>query len=237
MMTHDIKKFKIPPKRFHPQGLIILYEDHDIVVVNKGCGLLTISTDKEKENTAYYLLNDYVRKGNPKSKKRVFIVHRLDKETSGVIVFAKSEKAKRFLQDEWKLFKKIYYVIVSGHMPKQVDIITSYLAENAVYKMYSVKDAKEGKLSKTAYKVVRVSEKYSLLEIKLLTGRKNQIRVHLSEEGCPIVGDKKYGFKDKGVKRLALHSASLTIKHPHTKEDMEFSVKAPQYFKTLMGSL
>ncbi len=236
-MSSEPKSFKKPPPRFQPKGLDILHEDHDIIVVNKSCSLLTISTDGVKGNTAYDLLNNYVRKGNSKSRKRVFIVHRLDRDTSGVVVFAKSEKAKLYLQDQWGNSKKTYYVIVSGQMPKKKDIITSYLAENGIHKMYSVKSPEEGKLSKTAYTVLKKTEKYSLLEVELLTGRKNQIRVHCSEEGCPVVGDKKYGFKEKGIRRLALHSASLVITHPHTKKEMKFKVRLPRYFNELMQSV
>ncbi|MBU3915126.1 RluA family pseudouridine synthase [bacterium] len=229
------KNFISPPKRFQPKGLSILYEDRDILVVDKSSGLLTISTERVRENTAYYLLNNYVRKGNQKSRNRIYIVHRLDKDTSGVIVFAKNETAKIFLQGEWQGFEKKYQAVIHGTLSKKEDIITSYLTENRAYKMYSVKDPKKGKLAKTGYKVVRESKKYSLLEIDLLTGRKNQIRVHFSEIGCPVVGDKIYGEKEKGIKRLALHAASITILHPYTKEKMTFEAKVPDYFDSLLN--
>ncbi len=204
--------------------------------MDKVNGLLTVSNEKVRENTAYYLLNTYVRKGNQKSRNRVFIVHRLDRDTSGIIVFAKNENAKRYLQEEWSGFKKKYYAVVHGTLPKKKGIITSYLAENRVHKMYSVDDPKKGKLAKTGYKVLRESKKYSLLEIDLLTGRKNQIRVHFSEKGCPVAGDKMYGEKEKGIKRLTLHAASLTILHPDTKEKMTFEATVPAYFKSLVNS-
>lgn len=229
------KKFKSPPKRFHPKGLSILYEDHDILVADKAGGLLTVSNDKVRENTAYFLLNDYVRKGNQKSRNRVFIVHRLDRDTSGIIVFAKSEEHKKFLQDEWPNFNKRYHAVVHGTLREEQGEITSYLAENSAYKMYSVKDPKMGKFAKTGYKVLRKSDKFSLLEINLYTGRKNQIRVHLADQSCPIVGDKKYGDKKKGVKRLALHSSLLEMVHPFTKEKMIFETKIPGYFKSLLS--
>jgi len=229
------KKFKAPPRRFHPKGLAILYEDHDILVVNKSSGLLTVSNDKVKDKTAFYLLNDYVRKGNQKSRKRVFIIHRLDRDTSGVIVFAKSEEHKQFLQDEWQNFKKKYYAVVHGSMEEKQGEIASYLAENSVYRMYSVNDPAKGKFAKTGYRVLRESEYYSLLEVDLYTGRKNQIRVHLADEGHPVVGDKKYGEKEKGIKRLALHAASLILTHPHTKEQMTFETKIPGYFRSLVS--
>ncbi len=215
-------------------GLSILYEDRDILVVDKKNGLLTVSNNKIKENTAYYLLNNYVRKGNQKSRNRVFIVHRLDRETSGVIVFARNENAKKYLQEKWSGFKKMYYAVVEGFLLKKEGIIASYLAENNVHIIYSVDDSKRGKLAKTGYKVLKESKKYSLLEIDLLTGRKNQIRAHFSEQGCPVVGDKKYGGKKKGIKRLALHAASITILHPYTKEKLTFNVNIPNYFLELL---
>lgn len=233
-MQESQKKFKPPPKKYQPVGLTILYEDRDILVVDKICGLLTVSSEKVKENTAYYLLNEYVRKGNQKSKNRVFIVHRLDRDTSGILVFAKTETSKRFLQQEWHEFQKKYYAVVNGTLTKKEDIVTSYLAENSVHKMYSVDDPEKGKLSRTGYKVLAESKEYSLLEIDLLTGRKNQIRVHLSEKGCPVVGDKKYGERGKGIKRLALHAASISIIHPHSKKSMVFETKMPSYFKSFI---
>ncbi|MBU0677666.1 MAG: RNA pseudouridine synthase [Verrucomicrobia bacterium] len=228
-------EFKRPPKRYEPRGLSILYEDRDLLVVDKVSGLLTVGNDKVREHTAYYLLNDYVRKGNPKSRHRVFIVHRLDRDTSGVLVFAKSQNAKHYLQDEWQGFEKKYVALVHRRLPEKEGVITSYLAENAAHKMYSVADPKRGQLAKTGYRVLKESSKYSLLEIELLTGRKNQIRVHLSEKGCPVVGDTKYGVKEKGIKRLALHAATISIKHPHSKEKMTFTAKVPGYFESLMS--
>ena len=229
------KPFKSPPKRFQPRGVPVIYEDHDMVVVDKASGLLTISTDRPRENTTYFLLTNYVRKGDPKSKRQVFIVHRLDKDTSGVIVFAKNEIAKRFLQDEWSKFQKKYFAVVHGKLNEKEGVITSYLAENSAYNMYSVKDPAAGKLAKTGYKVLSESNKYSLLEIDLQTGRKNQIRVHFAEKGHHVVGDKLYGRKEqKSIKRLALHAASLSLKHPYSKESMTFDTRMPAYFRSLM---
>jgi len=235
-MRESQKNFKSPSKRYQPRGLSILYEDHDILVVDKMSGLLTVSNEKVRENTAYYRLNEYVRKGNQKSRNRIFIVHRLDRDTSGIIVFAKNENAKRYLQEEWQGFRKKYYAVVHGTLQKKEGVITSYLVENRVHKMYSVDDPKKGKLAKTGYRVLRESKKYSLLEIDLLTGRKNQIRVHFSERGCPVAGDKMYGEKEKSIKRLTLHAASITISHPYTKEKMTFETKVPAYFKSLVTS-
>lgn len=235
-MQENQKIFKSPPKRYEPRGLSILYEDHSILVVDKTSGLLTVGTEKVRENTAYYRLTAYVRKGNQKSRNRVFIVHRLDRDTSGIVVFAKNMQAKRYLQEEWSGFKKKYYAIVHGALSKKEGVITSYLAENRAHKIYSVDDPKKGKLAKTGYKVLKENKKYSLLEIDLLTGRKNQIRVHFSENGCPVAGDKIYGKDEKGIKRLTLHAASLTIVHPETKKEMIFEAKVPAYFRELVKS-
>ncbi|MCK5451580.1 MAG: RNA pseudouridine synthase, partial [Candidatus Omnitrophica bacterium] len=157
-----------------------------------------------------------------------------DKDTSGVLVFAKSEQAKRFLQDEWHRFTKIYYAVVNGVLGEKTGVFTSYIAENSVHKMYSVSDPKKGKLARTGYKVLKESKDFSLIKIDLLTGKKNQIRVHLSEQGHPVVGDKKYGRAEKDIKRLALHAASISIVHPHTKEKLTFKTKVPGYFKSLI---
>lgn len=234
-MQEKRSSFKTPPKKYHPKGLTILYEDHDILVVDKINGLLTIGTDREKQKTAHFLLNDYVKKGNQRSRNRVFIVHRLDRDTSGILIFAKNEIAKRYLQDNWKEFSKKYFSVVHGKFQDKEGVIASYLLENKTYKMYSVNDPNKGKFSKTGYKVIDESNKFSLLEINLFTGRKNQIRVHLSEKGHPVVGDKIYGRAEKGVKRLALHSASLTISHPFTNKEMSFETEIPLYFKTLVN--
>lgn len=233
-MNDSQKKFKSPPKKYQPKGLSIIYEDRDILVVDKISGLLTIGTDRIKEKTAHFLLNNYVRKGVDKSKNRVYIVHRLDRDTSGVLVFAKSESAKSYLQGEWQKFSKKYYAVILGSLEEKEGIISSYLVENKMHKMYSTKDTKKGKLAKTGYKVLKESSRYSFLEINLLTGRRNQIRVHFADKGCPVAGDNMYGTKDRYIKRLTLHAASITIQHPHTKEEMTFEAAVPVYFRSLI---
>ncbi len=221
--------------RHQPGGLIILYEDKDILVVNKAPGLLTMGTEKERERTAYSRLMDYVRKGNAKSRQRVFIVHRLDREVSGLLVFAKTNEAKMTLQRQWKEAEKKYLAVVHGKMKDAMGTITSYLAENASHVVFSVPDRQKGKLAHTAYRVLKETKAYSLLEITLLTGRKHQIRVHLSETGHPVVGDKKYGKQNKVSGRLALHAHSLTFNHPFSGERIAFEVQIPVYFNKLMG--
>ncbi|MFT6969967.1 MAG: RluA family pseudouridine synthase [Roseivirga sp.] len=235
-MSEEQPKSKRPSKKHKPPGMKILHEDRDIIVIDKSEGLLTISNDKVKDKTAHYFLNQYVQKGNPKSRERVFIVHRLDRDTSGILVFAKNEKAKAYLQEEWGQFNKKYFAIIQGKPAQQEGEITSYLMENSMYRMYSVQDPNKGKFAKTGYKVVQTTGRFSLLELELFTGRKNQIRVHLSDIGCPIVGDKVYGKDPKAKGRLALHAASLTILHPYSKKQMTFETGIPNTFKALIGS-
>lgn len=222
-------------KKHRPPGMTILHEDRDIIVVDKTNGLLTIGTDREREKTAYYRLTDYVRKGDPRSRNRVFIVHRLDRDTSGVIVFARSESAKRFLQDQWSGFRKKYVAVVRGVMPKESDTIVSLLAEDSARTVRSVTDPRKGKRAETRYRVLKKTRNFSLLEIELRTGRKHQIRVHLADLGHPVVGDERYGVKEPGSRRLALHAASLTLVHPATKKTMTFEAEIPAHIHALVG--
>ncbi len=226
------KKFKSAPKRHHGRipGLTILHEDRDILVVNKEPGLLTIATDDVRERTAYFLLTDYVRKGIAKSRERVFIVHRLDRETSGVLVFARTPEAKRQLQDNWETTEKTYVAVVHGHLQKPEGIISSYLTENAALRVYSTPHAAKGRLARTGYRVRHTSGPCSILDVQLLSGRKHQIRVHLAELGHPILGDHKYGKADDPYKLLALHARSLTLSHPHSGERLSFVAPEPAHF-------
>ena len=187
--------------------------------------------------TDFRHVTDYVRKGRLKSRDRVFVVHRLDQWTSGVLIFARSEEVKLRLQDEWKGTRKTYVAVIHGHLAEKEGVITSYLAENKAYVVYSTTDVTKGKLARTAYKVLRETKRFSLLEINLLTGRKNQIRVHMADKGHPIVGDRKYGNAADGYNRLALHSKSISFKHPTSGEQMMFESKVPSYFNKLIGNV
>ncbi|HBM15799.1 MAG TPA: RNA pseudouridine synthase [Lentisphaeria bacterium] len=220
------------------RGLEILYEDRDILVVDKPAGLLTVGTETNKFKTVYYILSEYVCKGCQKSRNRIFIVHRLDQWTSGVLIFAKSEEVKLHLQDHWREdTEKKYIAVVYGHLTPKEGIITSYLAENKAYVVYSTTDITKGKLAHTAYKVIKETKQFSLLEINLLTGRKNQIRVHMADKGHPIVGDRKYGKIKDEYSRLALHSKWISFKHPFSGKKMAFEAKVPDYFNTLIPNL
>ncbi|AMV72940.1 hypothetical protein JCM30471_35840 [Desulfuromonas carbonis] len=224
---------KKPPKLRRPGGMEILYEDRDILVVVKPAGLLTIGSEREKRRTAHYLLNDYVRKGDPKSRHRVFVVHRLDQETSGLLLFARSEAVKTFLQQDWETTEKHYVAVVHGAVSPAAGTISSCLAENRAQRVYSTTEPGQGKLAHTAYRVLQQGRGCSLLDIHLLTGRKHQIRVHFAELGHPLVGDRKYGADS--APRLALHARSLTFTHPGNGRLLSFDTGIPEELVRLLG--
>ena len=213
------------------KNIDIIYEDKDIVVINKPSGLLTVATEKEKNKTAYHLVMEYLKKKN--KNNRIFIIHRLDKDTSGIIMFAKNERAKHLYQDNWNdiVKKRCYYAVIDGKMQNKEGTIKSYLKENGNM-VYSVKD-RSGKLAITEYKVLKERKNISLLDINLKTGRKNQIRVHMKENKTPILGDLKYGEKSKLINRLALHAYKLELINPVTKKLLTFEVNMPNEFKIL----
>ena len=236
--------------KFLPKGLRILHEDKDLIVIHKPGGMLSVSTGRPgdrnpSQNTAYMALTDYVKKGQAKSKKRIFIVHRLDRDTSGVMIFAKNPEAKNVLQDNWEQTTKRYFTIVHGEMPQPSGELTSCLTENKAFHVYSTEDNHAGKLSTTKYKVIKSTKKYSLLDIELITGRKHQIRVHLADAGHPVAGDKKYGIKatqpdSRDMRKadsryMALHAYKLTCRHPDTDEPMIFTSPPPAFFNAMIG--
>jgi len=223
-------------RKDHLKGIELVYEDRDIIAIDKPPGLLTMASATEKERTAYHILTDYVRKGYSRSPKRIFIVHRLDRDTSGIVIFAKTEDVKFRLQNQWDETEKKYLAIVHGHMEKESDSITSYLTENIAHKVYSTKDRSIGKLSTTYYSVIKETPDLSLLEVDLVTGRKNQIRVHLTEIGHPIVGDTKYGNEKSPHRRMALHAFSISFIHPWTDKRTLLETKIPPYFTGIVGN-
>lgn len=213
------------------KNIDIIYEDKDIIVINKPSGLLTVATEKEKNKTSYHLVMEYLKKKN--KNNRIFIIHRLDKDTSGIIMFAKNERAKHLYQDNWNdiVKKRCYYAVIDGKMENKEGTIKSYLKENGNM-VYSVKD-RSGKLAITEYKVLKERKNISLLDINLKTGRKNQIRVHMKENKTPILGDLKYGEKSKLIHRLALHAYKLELINPVTKKLLTFEINMPNEFKML----
>ncbi len=213
--------------------LDIVYEDKSIIVINKPSHLLTISTDNEKEKTLFHQVLMYEKRKNKNNK--VFIVHRLDKDTSGLVLFAKDEKVKYRLQNDWyKEAKRGYIAVVNGHTLDK-DTLKSYLAETKTLMVYSTPDKKLGKLAITEYEKISENNKMTLLKIKIKTGRKNQIRVQLNDNGNQIVGDKKYGdSKFDPLRRLCLHANYLSIIHPVTNKRIVFDIDVPKSFIELV---
>lgn len=221
--------------KHQPKGVTLLYEDADILVVDKPGGLLTMGTERDKSRTVHTLLNEYVRKGNPRSRHRVYIVHRLDRDTSGILLFAKSEQAKLFLQSDWENTTKIYLAVVVGHLALKEATLSSYLAENAAFTVFSTSDPARGKLAQTAYTLVKEQKGLSLVQIHLLTGRKHQIRVQFAEKGHPLVGDRKYGSAQVASINLALHALSISFTHPVSRKQLCFTTGIPPLFSRLVG--
>ncbi|MGZ9583507.1 RluA family pseudouridine synthase [Paenibacillus marinisediminis] len=215
-------------------GLRILHEDDDLIVIHKDAGLLSISGAQDEELTAYRQLMTHVRLADPKN--RIFVVHRLDRDTSGVMMFAKSEHVQQQLQNSWKEFvqKRLYVALVEGAVKKTEGTISSWLKETKTLKMYSSPFPNDGQHAVTHFKLLESSRFYSLLEVELETGRKNQIRVHMSDIGHPIVGDKKYGSKSKPIGRMGLHARVLTFTHPTTGKLMHFETEIPKKFTNLI---
>lgn len=214
--------------KYKTSNLDIIYEDNNIIVIDKPSGLLTISNEKEKVKTLYHYVLEYLKK----KKQKVFIIHRLDKDTSGIVIFAKNEKIKKLYQDNWNdlVIKRGYIAVVCGKT-KDNDTIKSYLKENSNMMVYSSKD---GKLAITHYEKLKSNNKYTMVQVYIDTGRKNQIRVHMKENGTPIIGDKKYGCKDNTLKRLGLHSNILIIKNPINNNILKFSSNYPKEFDELL---
>jgi len=208
-------------------GIRIRHEDADLLVIEKPPGLLSIASPSETEKTVYSFLTDHVRLGNKRGRERVWVVHRLDRETSGLMVFTKSEQAKRVLQDNWDAVEKKYFAVVEGAPPQDAGLIDSHLDESNPLKVYSSPEGPETRHALTHYRVTKKGKTTTLVELTLETGRRHQIRVQLADAGCPIVGDKKYGAKTNPIRRIALHASSLRFIHPVTRETMRFDSPLP----------
>jgi 23S rRNA pseudouridine1911/1915/1917 synthase len=202
--------------------LNIIYEDKEIIVINKEAGLLTIATEKDKEHNLYHYVREYLAKKNQK----VFIVHRLDKDTSGLVLFAKSPSTQKIIQSNWSNVKRYYYAKVIG-FPKKEDTLVNYLSQNKEYYTY-VSDELNDKKAITKYKLIKQKGKYAILDIEILTGIKNQIRVQLNNVNLPILGDKKYG--NNKANRMYLHAYKLVFKHPVNKKEMVLEIDIPKEF-------
>lgn len=219
---------------FYNRRVKLVYEDDDIIVINKGYGLLSMGNDKIKDGTAYSIIREYIKTKDPRNK--LFIVHRLDQHTSGLMVFAKSIEAKEALQHNWNnmVLRRQYVCVVEGKVLQPQGEVRGLLAENSQHIVYVTDDPRVGKPALTRYSVVKSANGYTLLEVELETGRKNQIRVHMKELGHPIVGDRKYGAKTSPINRLALHAMTLRFVHPITKKLMDFSTPVPNSFQSMV---
>lgn len=225
-----------PIRKKTRSNLPIIYEDDQLIVINKPSGLLSIASDKEKGATAYRMLLDYVQQKD--KHNRIFVVHRLDEDTSGVLMVAKNPNIQAQLQDNWNdlVVKRGYYAIVDGKMENPSGTIKSYLKKNSQNMMYSSKKPGDGQLAITHYQMMKENDSYSLLDVNIDSGRKNQIRVHLGDIGHFVVGDDKYGDPSNPIKRLGLHAYCLEIKNPISGKIMKFEAPMPKEFSTLFAN-
>ena len=217
----------------HPK-LKVIFEDQYLIVVEKKEGLLTVTTGKSDETTAFSILKNYVKKASPQN--RIYVVHRLDRETSGVIMFAKTREIQLALQENWHrvITRRVYVALVEGKVEKPEDTIVTWLTENEKsLKIHSSKVDNGGQQAVTHYRTIKSNDKFSLLEVELETGRKNQIRVHMQDIGHPIVGDKKYGSEVSPIGRVGLHARVLAFIHPMSLENVTFETHVPKTFTSV----
>ena len=215
------------------KNLPIIFENNDLIVINKPSGLLSIASDNEKGRTAFRMVNDYLQQKD--KRNRIYVVHRLDEDTSGVLVFAKNPQIKDALQKNWNDIVKSrrYYAVVEGTLEKKEDRLINYLKENSLNLMYVTSDKKNGKKCITNYKVIRSNNLYSLLDINIESGRKNQIRVQLGNINHYVIGDDKYGEPSNPINRLGLHAYELSFINPLTNKLMTFKTDIPVEFINL----
>lgn len=208
-------------------GMKIHFEDATLVVIEKPENLLSIASQGESEKTAYFQLTEYLRRGNTRSRDRVWIVHRLDRETSGLMVFAKTPQAKEILQGNWDQAEKIYQAVVEGQLPAAQGTFSTHLNESNPFKVYTSAPSEFTRHAVTHYQVLAQKGGRSLVSLTLETGRRHQLRVQLSEVGCPIIGDEKYGSRTNPARRLGLHACSLRFPHPRTGAEISFTSPLP----------
>ena len=217
-----------------PPGMNVLIEDASLIVIEKPENLLSMASGKERDKTAFAFLTDYVRCGNPQRPERVWIVHRLDRETSGLMVFAKTEAAKHALQTHWYKAEKCYLAVVEGNPPADYGVLRSHLDESSPFKVYSAPPSERTRHAVTHYRVMKRVGTRALIELTPETGRRNQIRVHLADAECPIIGDHKYEARTNPARRLGLHASSLQFKHPLSAELLRFESPLPQDLARLL---
>ena len=223
------------PEEIKYKGLRILFEDPYLIVIEKEAGMLSIATAKEKLLTTYSILSGHVKRENPNN--RIFVVHRLDRDTSGIMMFAKSEEVQSVMQRAWQnaVIERTYVAVVEGVVENDEGTIHSFLKENKALVMYSTKVPGEGDEAITHYKVLRRGDEITLVEVKLETGRKNQIRIHMKELGHPVVGDKKYGAKTNLIGRTCLHARVLAFIHPITGTEVRYETAVPGRFMSVFA--
>ncbi len=211
----------------------ILYEDERLIAVNKPSGLLSIATEKEKARTAYHMVTDYVKAQH--IDNRIFVLHRLDRETSGVLLFARDEKAKRAFQEEWnhRVIRRGYSAIVEGSPIQERGTVRSHLIETSTHLVFSGEPGPNSKEAVTHYRTLKKYGGYTLLDVEIQTGRKNQIRVHMKDLGHPVAGDKRYGAKTDPLGRLCLHAGELVLNHPLTGQELFLRARTPKEFHQL----
>lgn len=211
----------------------ILYEDGELIAINKPAGLLSVAADAQRTATAWRQVTDYLRIRDKRA--RAHVVHRLDRDTSGVLLFAKNEKLKLALQERWNdlVSCRGYQAVVAGRPPRDEGTVRTWLLENRAHIVYSAPKSKGGKEAVTRYRVVESRKGFTLLDVEIDTGRKNQIRVHMADLGCPVAGDKKYGNGADPLRRLGLHAGRLVLTHPVTGKELSFAAPLPQEFKRL----
>lgn len=218
-------------KPFTHKMLRIVYEDDHIIVIDKRNGLLSMASESERVKTAYYILSEYLKSRDRSS--RIFIVHRLDRETSGLMIFAKSTEVQHAFQNNWKevVIERKYVAVVSPPLKERQGVVSSYLAQNKAYTVYSTCDPEKGELAVTRFEVIKSNARYSLVECSLETGKKNQIRVHMKDKGSPVIGDKHYGGIPSPIGRVALHARKIKFIHPITGETLSFDTGVPAAFE------
>lgn len=209
------------------EGLQVQFEDDSLIIVDKPANLLTIASESEQEKTAYFQLTSHLRRGNRNSRDRVWVVHRLDRETSGLLVFAKTPHAKRQLQEGWGDYEKRYMAVVEGSLSKEKGVFESWLDESNPVRVWSAPRSEVTRHAITHYRVLKRKKAVTLVELSLETGRRHQIRVHLADAGCPVVGDSKYGARTNPARRLGLHACMLRFVHPVTRKEMRFESPFP----------
>ncbi len=220
-------KGTVQAARLLPSGIKVLFEDASLIVIEKPENLLSVASAKERSKTAYAFLTDYTRRGGRQGSERVWIVHRLDRQTSGLMVFAKTEAAKLALQAHWGTTHKRYLAVVEGSPPADHGVLSSHLDESNPIKVYSAPPSERTRHAVTHYRVVKRIAPRALIELTPKTGRRNQLRVHLADAGCPIIGDRKYEARTNPARRLGLHATSLQFTHPLSRAVLRFESPLP----------